>query len=363
MILRLFLFWRIGLFIVTYLGSKAFPVATNGGLGSPTVTKPFSYWLSWAQWDGGYYFNIAKRGYLFFSDYAFFPMYPYLINLISKIFHANTLLSGLLLSNISLFLFLVIFYDLVKRKYPKSIAFNSTITFLTFPTTFFAAAYYSEGLFLFLTALCFFFLYRKRLLFASIIVCLASLTRFVGIALIISLFYNYFSLISFNIKKISLKILNPLSAAIGILSYTVFLFSKLNDPVKFISSQSFWQRSSNDPVSTIVSYLWTIATNPKLPLDQYFDLGITLLFLAILILGIKKLPSSLWIFSILVILIPASTGTLTSMSRYALSSLGTFIIIGEYLKDHPKLKLPVWGASLVIQAIFAMKFVNGFWVA
>lgn len=363
-IVRLFLFWRLGLFIVTYIGSQIFPVASNGGLGAPTLTKPFDFWLSWAQWDGGHFYSIAQRGYIRDFDFAFFPVYPVAARLLDAISPFNLLASGLLISNLATLTFLVAFFAYLEKRYSKEVAFSSTVTFLSFPTAFFAVAFYSEGLFLLLVVLVFYFLRgEKRLLAASILTSLAAITRPVGIALIISIFYNYLSSISFRLKNISSRVLIPLVATFGIVLYTIYLASKTNDPIKFVTSQAIWQRMPNDPVSTIISYFWTVATSRQTPFDQYFDLAVTLVFLTILIAGIKKIPSSLWIFSILVILIPASLGSLTSMPRYVLSSLGVFIILGQLLKDRPKFRLLLWGLLLALQATLATRFINGYWVA
>lgn len=362
-IISIFLFWRLGLLLVTYLAAQIFPVASNGGLGAPTITKPFDYWLSWAQWDGGHFYNVAKSGYLLTTDYAFFPLYPWFVKFSTVIFLGNTLLSGLLISNLSFLLFLVIFFKFTQKMYQSDVAYNSLITFLAFPTTFFAAAFYSEGLFLLLTILTFWLLYEKRVLLAAVAASFAATARLVGAALIISLFYNYFATVSFRIKNISSKILIPFVSAFGVSIYSVYLFYTTNDPFKFASAQAIWQRGASDPLSTIAAHFWGILTNPKIPTDKYLDFMAPVVFLAILIIGTRKIPSSLWIFSILVILIPASSGTLTSMPRYVLSSLGTFIIIGQFLKNRPKFRLILWGFLLTLQAILASRFINGYWVA
>ncbi|MBI3282708.1 hypothetical protein HYZ70_01370 [Candidatus Curtissbacteria bacterium] len=362
-IAKIFLFWRLGLLAVTYLGSFTFPLSSNGGLGAPTVTKPFDFWLSWAQWDGGHFYTIAQRGYQLMTDYAFFPLYPLLIKISTKIFPQFILPTGLLISNLSFLLFLIIFFKFVEKRYRSEVAYNSLVSILVFPTAFFAVSFYSEGLFLFLSVLVFYFLYRKNLLLSSIFALLAATTRVAGIFLTIPLFYNYFWSISYNIKNLSSKAFIPFISTFGFALWAIYLFAKTNDPLRFVNTQTLWQRSASDPLSTIIGNLWILITSPKLPFDQYFDLGITLLFLGILIWGVKKIPSSLWIFSILVILLPLSSGTLTSMPRYALGSLGAFIAIGRFLEDHPKFRFPLWGASLVLQAILAVRFINGYWVA
>src|SRR3989338_7497648 len=362
MILKTFLFWRFGLFLVTYLGSISFHLVANGGLGAVGPGNEFDFWASWAQWDGGHYYSIVQNGYTLSSDYAFFPFYPFLTKFLNVIF-SNLLLTGLLVSNISFLLFLIIFYKFLKEKYSKNIATNSVITFLCLPTTFFAVAYYSEGLFLLLTVLVFFFINQKKILQAALVIIFASLTRSIGMALILSLVYNYFSSISFTIKNVSKKVLYLLPITLGAALYITYLFYKLNNPFGFISVQTLWLRNINDPISTIIGNVWIIFTNPNAPFDQYTDLLITLIFLSLLIFGVRKISSSLWIFSMLVILIPASTGTLTSMPRYVLASLGVFVILGQLLEENPHLKLPLWATSLFLQAIFATRFISGYWVA
>lgn len=363
MILRIFLLWRLGLLTVAYLGSMTFPHVANGALGAVSASQPFNFWLSWAQWDGGHYFQIAKLGYIDLQDYAFFPLFPFLVSKLSILLAGNIILSGLLIANVSFFLFLVVFFNLLQKRFGREVAFKSLITFLLFPTTFFAVSFYSESLFLLLSSLALTFLYAKRWLLAASIISLAGLTRVSGVYLIISLFYSYFSSNKFNLKKINGQILSLSLTGFGITIWSLYLFAKLNDPFKYISAQSFWQRSASDPLTTIAGYLWAILVQVARPFNDYIDLTITLIFVGTLIAGIKKIPSSLWIFSMLVILIPASTGTLTSMPRYALASLGTFVIFGKILTDHPLLKIPLWAILLIGQCLLLVRFINGYWVA
>lgn len=369
-ILEIFLLWRLGLFFITFLGSLTFPLAENGGLGAPGPGQGFDYWASWAQWDGGHYFEIARRGYLVFSDYAFFPLYPYLTKALSYLFFNNLILAGLIAANIFFVLFLFIFYQLTYRISNAQVAYTTTVTFLLYPATFFAVSFYSESLFLLLSALVFLILKgklkifsKKKFLIAAVLTCLASLTRLVGITLVISLFYSYFSLVQFKIKKLDFHLLHILVAFLGVALYSLILFYKLNDPFKFLTVQTLWERSIQDPISTIFSYIWAIVAGQTRPMIDYLDLSLTSFFLFLLISGTKKIFSSLWIFSMLAILLPASTGTLTGMPRYLLASLGSFIIAGIYLEQRPTLKIPFWASSLILQSILAVRFINGYWVA
>src|SRR3990167_5944127 len=129
MIVNLFLFWRIGLFLIGFLGATVFPKVENGALGSE-ANGQFDYWLSWAQWDGGHYFDIATRGYLIDTDYAFFPLFPVLIKFTNNLTGGNTITSGLLISNLALLTFLFVLKKYAKRISSKREAQNIITTFL-----------------------------------------------------------------------------------------------------------------------------------------------------------------------------------------------------------------------------------------
>ena len=354
MILKLFLYWRLGLFFIVLLASLTVAKAQSVHLGLFT---------SWAQWDGGHYLTIASSGYKSLEDYAFFPLFPLLIKLIGTLFLGNLILSGLFISHISFIFFLYFFYRLISLRYSKSIAFSTLVTFLVFPSSFFNVALYSESLFLLLSILCLYFLQKKQYFTASIFAVLASLTRFVGIVLAVSIFYSYLASHNFKLKKLNRGFAKILIAPLGFLTYTVYLLITTGDPFRYLTAQVFWKRQLSNPLSTIYKYVWELATLSPRPWFHYLDFATTIIFLLILILGIRKIPSSWWIFSIMVILLPASTSSLVSMSRFVLSSFGAFVILGKFLEEKPRFKIPLWGLSLLIQALLVVRFTSGIWTA
>lgn len=319
------------------------------------------YVQSQVQWDGGHYLSIAKFGYLFASDFAFYPLYPLIVKSLTAII-GNEIFWGLLISNLSFYFFLVIIYKLSSFKYSKKVAFNVFVTYLFFPTAFFTTVYYSESLFLLLAALSLYALDKKKYLMSAIFISFSSLTRMIGSFLIISFFYKI--IVADGLKQTfkNINLVYPGLSAAGIIIYAVFQFTAAGNPFEFNSVQTLWGRQVTDPITVLLSHTSSLLFELK-PATDYLDYFITLLFLAILILGRKKIQSSLWIFSILTILTPLSSGTLTSMPRYVLSSIGAFIIMGIYLEDKPFLKKPFWGMSLILQIILYVRFLNGYWVA
>lgn len=359
MILKVFIFWRISLFALTYLGSIIFPKVANGGIGAIGPGKTFDFISSWAQWDGGHFINIARFGYFNPQEYAFFPLLPNLIRFVSIFTFGNLVLAGLIVTNVSFFAFLIIFHKLVKKKFGGQIANISIFTFLTFPTAFFGVAVYSESIFLLLACLTLYFLENKKLLAAAIASGLATATRLVGIFLVIPFITSLMSLRSAGWRR-SNPLLLPLSVS-GLFLYSLYLYLKFGDPFYFSTMESVWHRSYVNPLSTIYSYL-TINIFNK-PFNDYLDIVSTIGFIVILALGFRKIPKAWWFYSLLVVLVPASSGTLTSMPRYVLSAFPVFILLGIYLKDRLILKTITWGIFLVVQVALAIMFVNGFWTA
>lgn len=363
MILSLFLIWRIGLFLVTYLGASTFPLVENGGIGAANASQEFDFFKSWAQWDGGYYYNIAQYGFTGDKDFAFFPLYPILIHYLAKLLIGNYLLSGLLISNLSSFLVFLLFYRLVKIQYSKKTAFYTLITLITFPTSFYLVAYYSESLFLLFLIMLFLFLKNKNYYLSSLAISLLSITRITGVFALISAIYSYLAKKDFKFQLVDRNLFFIILAPITLVIYSLFLFKNYHDPLKFLTIESLWKRSVMDPISTFSSYIFPMLTFQKRPINDYFDLGISLLFLITLIIGRKKIPSSWWIFSMFAILIPASSGTLTSMPRYLITCFGAFILYGKFLQDKKNLSIFVWLTGLTLQAFLAVLFLSGRWVA
>lgn len=359
---RIYIFWIIGLFVLTFAGSKLLPLLPNSGLGAIGPGKDFNYALSLAQWDGGHFLEIAKSGYHNDRNFAFFPLYPLLIKLFSFVTLKNALLSAILLSNIFFVIFLYKLYEYSRNILSQKKAFSTTLTFLLFPTTFFCLVAYSESLFLLLSILMLEALTSERYLKASIFAALASLARFIGVALLATLIADYLAKSKnrkFNTREVSINVLSTT----GILIFGFFSYLKTHDPVKFVTVQSLWQRGISDFVSTVFSYLWSILTLRPRPINDYLDLFLTITFFTLLMYGVKKIPFALWLFSLLALLIPTYSGTLTSMPRYLLSSIGVFLIIGDILEEKPSLKTPVWSVMLALQCLLAALFINGYWVA
>ena len=95
-----FAVWRILLGGVEYFSAR-FMIIRRYFLGP----------ILWANFDGGHYISIAETGYHTYQQ-AFFPLYPLVISLLSKLTGYSFVNSGLIISHIAFFIGLIVFYKL-----------------------------------------------------------------------------------------------------------------------------------------------------------------------------------------------------------------------------------------------------------
>ncbi len=158
----------------------------TGGLGD----QPLYRFLiePWFRWDTGWYMHIAVNGYHFQGDeIAFPPLYPALVGLVGRILGGHYLLASLLVSWVALFFACGLLYEQFCLRMEPHSAQRAMIYFLIFPTAFFFYAGYTESLFLLLMLLAWRSAQRDAWWQAGVFAALATLTRFMGVFLLVPL--------------------------------------------------------------------------------------------------------------------------------------------------------------------------------
>ncbi len=195
--LAIFVGLRFGLGILAFFAGVMFPAIARGGT-APYNLPPLSRWGErllgiWSHWDGEWYLKIAQKGYdATDGTSAFFPLYPLLVKLLAFPLGNNHLLAGVLISGGATLALLVLLYELVRRDFDRETGSHTALYLAAFPTAFFFPAIYSEALFLAL-ALGAFLAARhyKNWTITALLVALATLTRSLGILLLIPLAWEW----------------------------------------------------------------------------------------------------------------------------------------------------------------------------
>jgi len=358
-IIIFFLAWRIFTLLLAFAAPVIIP---EFGAKFPyfqeiliNTTLPHFIW-SQGNFDGVHYLRIAQDGYIYQYTQAFFPVYPILIKIGSFFTFGNELISALLVSNLSFLAALIVFFKLVREKFNENIAKWSCIFLLSFPTSFYFGAIYTEGLFFLLVVSAFYMIEKGKFWQGAIIGSVASATRLVGVFLAFTL----------TLSKKNIRI--PfLVVPIGLLFYMIYLQFEFQNPFYFLTAQSVWgqERSTTNIVllpQVFYRYLKILlTTNGLLFFNALFELSTTIFALLTLYLGRRLIKREWLIFSLLAILTPTLTGTLASMPRYILVGFPIFIILAHLKNRHTKFMIAV--TFVLLLTVTTILFSQGYWVA
>ncbi len=374
-LLAFFLVWRVSLFLIGTLAGNVLPYHPTFPVYPEMLsTKVWPRWLySWANFDGVHYLTIAKRGYIGTGlIQAFFPLFPYvLLHTLYQILPVHSWLVPLsiFLSSAFAFLFELILFMYVKKKFSQKVAWIAVLLFFLSPTSFFFGAVYTESLFLLLVVLAFYLAEQKKWAFASVAVLLASATRIVGIFLVPALLIELWQSASKSEKKWQ-NVAVILAGSIGLFAYMLYLLINFKDPLYFLHVQSAFGAGRQENlvlypqvVMRYIKILWTAR-----PFDwKYYSYVQEFIFGVLGLIGIlaafTKIKLSQSFFSLCAFLLPTLTGTFSSMPRYTLASISLFFFLALLLQKKPLALYIVLGFSSLLMIINTILFIQGYWVA
>lgn len=384
-ILGLFLYWRLFLFLPLFVAHLVIPQRRGYEYTLlPYYIKTASplnhFFLSpFANFDGVYYMMISGVGYT--VNAGFFPFFPLLVKFFTLPFGqidpfamtqyvvATLLVSGLTLGS------LVLLYKLVLFDFSKSIAMQSIIGLLFFPTAFFLASFYSESLFLFLSLTAFYFARKRKWWLSGLAGVFLSATRVVGIVLLPALLWEWFvwwrdKKVKKTTKSVLTSLLPIFLTPLGLLGYMVYNFTKWGDSLFFVHAQGNF--FNNRSVSSIVLFPQTVLRYAKILTtvsSRQFEWWIALLEVASVFFALtmlyfawkKRVRISYILFAVCALLIPGSTGTFTGMPRYTLTLFPVFIAVA--LIKNTYVRYSLYTVFFLLQILLFTLFAKGYFIS
>ncbi|KKR25100.1 MAG: hypothetical protein A3C27_01020 [Candidatus Levybacteria bacterium RIFCSPHIGHO2_02_FULL_39_36] len=364
----LIIFFVVHLFIVLGINQIPifqldFPFKSIVEVYEPKILSPL------AGFDGAHYIMIAKFGYQQYQE-AFFPLYPVLVNLL-PIF--NPLVSGLLISWLSLIAGSYFFYRITNLILKRKNDYWSLIFLLSFPSAFFFITVYSESLFLATASLALFFIFKRNFKPAALFCILASLTKLQGFFLIIPFLFSVFEAKKGN--KL-FNILIALSPILGLAAYSIFLFFRTGDPLYFYHSQEAFGANRISTGFVFLPQVFFRYLKILITADlnfQYWiaflELSVFLIVFAVLLwvlyLNFKKkdfsFEFSLNLYSLAALMLPTLTGTLSSIPRYSLIAYGFFIALSKI--RNVSLKILIGLIFSILHLVLFFYFIKGYFVS
>jgi Gpi18-like mannosyltransferase len=271
-------------------------------------------------WDSYYYLSIASNWYpsKVVEIWAFFPFYPLCSRIVNLALH-NLQLSMVSISFFAGVMWLPFYQSIAERYMNVDEAFTSTCIFASFPQVFlFTSVAYNESLFLFATLTAWLLYLRKKIFFACVLACLATLTKPYGILIVLPIFLGMLSRNRWN------RIPFVLLPIVTILGWIWYNFIKTGDYFAFITAQEHWAGMPWQPINWFQGFLLPQlgiqpeiqATTPITPFSVYILLAPFVMIIACLIIMCFKYDWKLGIYGMAMLTTILSFGTPLSMPRF-----------------------------------------------
>lgn len=317
------------------------------------------------------------------SNYAFFPLYPLLIRLFAyplQVFGMNQIatatLAGISVSALGTLFGSLALFDLAREGLGEAGALRAVFFLLIFPTGFFLVQVYSEGLFVGLAFGCLAMMKRRQWLAAGLLAAAATLTRAVGIALVVPLLIDLLRTDEWvdivrawrgrAIKNAPFRpILNMVFTLLPVFTFLLWKFSHLGAAFNHIQTHVYgrgalklgnaffeWSRALGSMLN---------GGNPQHTAYYFTEfLGLALALLACAAM-LRRFPELAW-FSFLVVLISWGSGPAQSFHRYILGAPAVFLALGHW-GSSPVFERAWTMLSLMLMGFLAALFAFNLWVA
>jgi hypothetical protein len=397
--------------------TTTFTVPSTYQKGHPFLLDPFMN--NQVAWDSEYYLGIAIGGYddpriphltpfgtttfdyhtlvnntQYYGEsvslaYAFFPFYPWTTAVFALplgIFHldaiATATLAGVIVSALGTLLAMLSLYDLTHETLEHDGAMRAVFYLLIFPTGFFLLQVYTEGLFIGLAFGCLAMLRRGGWYWipAGLLGAAATLTRAVGVALIIPMAITWFRTgdwldidmewrqlyhwLRAPDRKTLISFGKMILAFAPLIAYLIWKFSRLGFNFDYVETRYFGRGFLDFGAAF---YNWASAWKAMFAgipeqtayfLTEFLGLGIGL---ATCIACIRRNPEIAW-FSLAVLIISWGSGPAQGIQRYILAAPAVFYMLA-YWGRKPVFDRAWTILSTILMGFLAMLFAFNFWVA
>ncbi|MCC6798620.1 MAG: hypothetical protein IT325_00765 [Anaerolineae bacterium] len=347
----------------------------TGGYADGPATGPWFY----ARWDSPRYVAIAREGYRPDGGpgddrAAFYPVYPLLMRAVHTLMiaplglgdwsaggHADAgyALAGIIVSAGMSLAAALAMYALAWDRLGPDAAWRAAFYLLIFPSALYLAQVYTEATYLAFALAMLAALYRRRWLIALPLIVLATLTRPVGLFLVLPFAAAWLRDWWNGVRPPRWALIGVIAPPLAWLGWNRWLASLGVDPAEVYASfnrEILSVRGLLDLAGDVI-YIFREPNGVHVALDLVMALG----GIALCLLALRRQPG-LALYGLAAIGLPLSSGQLTSMSRYVLAAAPIFLVLAR-AGERPVFDR-VWTViSLLWFALYVVLYVHGFWLA
>ena len=316
-------------------------------------------------WDGNHYLFLADNGYQpSHISNAYYPLLPLAMRLLRPLALGDGLVAGLLVSIACCLGAVAFLYLLVKDTHGEDVAWRAGLCFLAFPTSFYTGLVYTESLFLLLAIGLFWFLRRGWTLPALLFSFALPLTRPTGLLVALPAVVATF-LQEPGWRPTARKILVPVAFALGFATYLAIMALSTGDPFAGFEAQRVFLASNSignllHPVDWFVSNYVTVQLTLNGFTTSILNRACFALFIVAAALCARSLDRSLLVYTLVVGVVPAMSGNMTSYIRYVAVVFPLFICLAARLERRVALWLV---PSFALQAVAVLVHASNRWIA
>lgn len=323
-------------------------------------------WLSFSfAWDSGWYSSIVLKGYpnTISPVYAFFPLFPFIVNIVSKI-GVHFLTVGFIINIVASFLASLALYKLAREFISEKYSLYTVLLFLAFPMSFFLFSFYTEAVFCALSFWAIYFARKQSFAYASILTMFCTATRLIGLLVMIPVVLEYLRAKQYSINKFDYNVLWFGLIPLGLITYMVYSYIQVGSYFAMFEAYKLgeWTYQSFQPnfVLTLIRASIQIGKTGEflvlLPLLCWVG------FATIIFLVRKKLPLSYVVYTIVSLIFIVLNGNVTSVNRYVLPLFPVFIAVVMLLRNKEVLLSLLIAVLMFCQGAFFVMFANGYWI-
>jgi hypothetical protein len=321
---------------VIFLVSRLALIALTAGalLYGHDALTPANIAHAWERWDATIFGTIARYGYQPGALYRapFFPLEPLLAWLMTPLAGGNARLAAMVVSNLAFFGALLGLAALARHDQDEPGATRAMLLLTFYPFAFFTFAGYSESVLLCCVTWGLVAIRRQWWVAAYVLGIGAGLARQVGALLIAPYAVAQYIRAGGRLRALSWTVLGIAGPPLGVALFCIWLWRVYGDPLAWLHAEALWSRSFAPPwVGFARTFDWALQSNADVVLRRraFIEMGLGLLFAALIIVGARRLPPGETVYCALAWLVsvsfPDSTYGLLSLGRLLLPLIPCFL--------------------------------------
>jgi hypothetical protein len=333
--------FRVVSAVLAFLANISFPLNQREGFTVFGRTSPF--WDPFARWDSGWFFGIARNGYLYVpggrSNLAYFPVYPMLMRYGGRLFgrtSADLYLAGIAISWTAFVLAMIGLYYLARLDVPPRHAERAVLLTAIFPFAFFFGVVYTESVFLLFTVATFYAFRTRRWIWGGLAGAVATATRVNGILMLPALAWIAWRAAADRRDRM-MAAAGLVLAAGGVGAYSLYVYSLSGNPIEYAASIERWgYYPGGTPWLGLFRLMRALLLHPYAYLAgdrmaPYDTLnGITALAFACAVPFVwRRLGAAYALFIVANLWLPLSSGLYEGLGRYCSVLFPCFIWLGS----------------------------------